>query len=308
MYEHNILKIVLIVLAFALYIVTVAFNAIAGAGLQRNIFLQSVGNISNKFNTDFTPAGWTFTLIWNVIFAWQFLWFGYILSLICRRSELGWFYLKPDLFPVSFFLVWMLNNVLNIGWLFLWDREYLIPALVFLGAIAFTNYIVLFISYRAVFLNGEWLQKQHKVDLWLIRIFAQNGITFYATWTTIACLLNFAVCLTYNGGISNTTSATVALALLTFEMVLWFCLENFVFDKYVRYTITVYIVIILGLSGALHRNFDKSNPGQNGIFIAVALAVACAAFVLRLILVIWKDVKHPLYESGTSRKFSFPLS
>ncbi|KAG8443922.1 hypothetical protein GDO86_009210 [Hymenochirus boettgeri] len=176
MYEHNILKIVLIVLAFALYIVTVAFNAIAGAGLQRNIFLQSVGNISNKFNTDFTPAGWTFTLIWNVIFAWQFLWFGYILSLICRRSELGWFYLKPDLFPVSFFLVWMLNNVLNIGWLFLWDREYLIPALVFLGAIAFTNYIVLFISYRAVFLNGEWLQKQHKVDLWLIRIFV-SGIS-----------------------------------------------------------------------------------------------------------------------------------
>ncbi|OCT79695.1 uncharacterized protein LOC108716586 [Xenopus laevis] len=307
MFEHNIFKIILIFLAFALYTTMVALNAIAGAGLQRNLFLNSVGNISNKFNTDFTPAGWTFSLIWNVIFFWQFLWFGYVFSLICRRSESGWMYLKPNVFPVPFYLVWMLNNVLNIGWIFLWDREYLIPALVFLGAIAFTNYIVLFFSYRALYLNGDWLHSHRKVDLWLIRILAQNGIAFYTTWTTVACLLNFAVCLTYNGGISNSTSATVALAILAFELVLWFCLENFVFDKYVRYTITVYPIVILGLSGALDKNFNKSDPGQNGIFIAVLLAVACAAFAVRLVLVIWKHFKYPLYGS-MSHKSSFPQS
>ncbi|KAE8601027.1 hypothetical protein XENTR_v10013503 [Xenopus tropicalis] len=307
MFEHNVYKIILIFLALAVYTLMVAFNAIAGAGLKRNIFLQSVGNISNKYNTEFTPAGWTFTLIWNVIFFWQFLWFGYVLSGLCRRSELGWMYLKPNVFPVPFYLVWILNNVFNIGWLFLWDREYLIPALVFLGAIPFTNYIVLFISYRSLYLNGDWLQTQHKVDLWLIRILAQNGIAFYTTWTTIACLLNFSVCLTYNGGITSSTSVTVALAILAFEMVLWFCLENFLFDKYVRYTVTVYPIVILALSGALDKNFITSDPGQNGIFTAVLLAVACAAFALRLVLVIWKHVKYPLYES-MSNKSSIPLS
>ncbi|KAE8601030.1 hypothetical protein XENTR_v10013503 [Xenopus tropicalis] len=216
-------------------------------------------------------------------------------------------YLKPNVFPVPFYLVWILNNVFNIGWLFLWDREYLIPALVFLGAIPFTNYIVLFISYRSLYLNGDWLQTQHKVDLWLIRILAQNGIAFYTTWTTIACLLNFSVCLTYNGGITSSTSVTVALAILAFEMVLWFCLENFLFDKYVRYTVTVYPIVILALSGALDKNFITSDPGQNGIFTAVLLAVACAAFALRLVLVIWKHVKYPLYES-MSNKSSIPLS
>ncbi|CAH2253729.1 unc-119 B [Pelobates cultripes] len=307
MYEHSVLKIILILLALAVYIVTVAFNAIAGSGLLKGIFLQNVGNISNKYDTDFTPAGWTF-MIWNVIFAWQFLWLGYVLSLICRRTDVGWFYLKPNVFPVSFYLVWMLNNVLNIGWLFLWDREHTIPALVFLGAIALTNYIVLFISYRAVFIHGDWLQRLRKSDLWLIRIFVHNGIAVYTTWTTIACLLNFAVVLTYNGGYSNSTSTTIALAILTFEVLLWFCLENFVFDKYVRYTITVYPVVIVALSGAMNKSYNPASPGPNGIFIAVLLAVACTLFAARLVLVVVKHCKRPLYGSVLFQKTSLPMS
>ncbi|XP_056423947.1 uncharacterized protein LOC130362877 [Hyla sarda] len=305
MYEHSIFKIVLIFLTLAVYIVMVAFNAGAGSGLMTGIFLQRVGNISDKFRTEFTPSGWTF-MIWNVIFAWQFLWLGYVLSGICRRSELGWMYLKPDVFPVSFYIVWILNNILNIGWLFLWDREFFIPALVFLGVIALTNHIVLFISYRSLYLYGEWFSRQRRVDLWLIRIFAQNGIAVYATWTTIACLLNFAVALTYNDDIPNSTSSTVCLAILAFEVVLWFLLENFLFDKYVRYTLTVYPVVIVALSGALDKNFNESSPGGNDIFIAVLLALACAIFAIRLVLVIWRHFKQPFYTRST--KSSFPLS
>ncbi|XP_040207164.1 uncharacterized protein LOC120937760 [Rana temporaria] len=306
MYEHNIFKIILISLTVAVYIVMVAFNAGAGSGLMKGIFLQNVGNISNKFSTEFTPSGWTF-MIWNVIFAWQFLWLGYVLAGLCRRSELGWMYVKPDVFPVCFYLVWILNNVLNIGWLFLWDREFLIPALVFLGAIALTNHIVLFISYRALYLNGDWLFRQRKVDLWLIRIFAQNGIAVYATWTTIACLLNFSVALTYNGGIPNSVSTTVCLSILAFEVVLWFILENFVFEKYVRYTLTVYPVVIVALSGSLDKNFKNPSPDGNHIYIAVLLAVACAVFIVRLVLVIWRHFKQPLY-TRTSSKTTFPLA
>ncbi|KAM3930791.1 uncharacterized protein RB166_004262 [Leptodactylus fuscus] len=305
MYEHNVFKIILIFLTLGVYVVMVALNAGAGSGTMKGLFLQNVGNISDKFITDFTPSGWTF-MIWNVIFAWQFLWLGYVLSGICRRSDLGWMYLKPNVFPISFYIVWMLNNVLNIGWIFLWDREFLIPALVFLGAIALTNHIVLFISYRALYLHGEWFQRQKRVDLWLIRIFAQNGIAVYATWTTIACLLNFAVTLTYNGNIPNSTSTTVCLSILAFEVLLWFILENFVFDKYVRYTLTVYPVVIVAVSGALDKHFNEAAPDGNNIYLAVLLAVACALFLLRLVLVFWRHFKRPLYE-GASSKTAFAL-
>ncbi|XP_066451586.1 uncharacterized protein [Eleutherodactylus coqui] len=305
MYEHCVYKIILILLTVAVYIVMVAFNAGAGSGLMKDVFLQTVGNISSKYRTDFTPSGWTF-MIWNVIYAWQFLWLGYVLSGIFRRSELGWMYLKPNVFPTSFYIVWILNNILNIGWLLLWDREFLIPALVFLSVIAFTNYIVLFISHRALYLYEEWLYRQRRKDLWLIRIFAQNGIAVYATWTTIASLLNFSVVLTYNGNIPNDTSTTVCLSILAFEVVLWFCLENFVFDKYVRYTLTVYPVIIVALSGALDKHFTAAAPDRNNIYIAVLLSVACALFVVRLVLVIWRHFKQPIY-TRASNKTTLPL-
>ncbi|XP_053316218.1 uncharacterized protein LOC128483922 [Spea bombifrons] len=306
MYEHSILKIILIFLAFAVYIVMVAFNAGAGSGLLKAVFTQTVGNISNKFNTDFTPSGWTF-MIWNVIFAWQFFWFGHVLSFICRRRT-GMDVSKTQPISSHLFFVWILNNVLNVGWLFLWDREHLIPALVFLGAIALTNYIVLYISYVAVYTHGDCLQRLHKVDLWLIRIFVHNGIAVYATWTTVASLLNFAVVLTYNGGYPNSTSTTVALSILAFEVILWFCLENFLFEAYVRYTITVYPVIIVALSGALDKNFKSQSPDSNDIFIAVLLAVACVLFIIRLILVVWNHFKKPLYRSAVLQKTTLALS
>ncbi|KAG8543858.1 hypothetical protein GDO81_023536 [Engystomops pustulosus] len=242
MYEHNIFKIILIFLTLAVYIVMVAFNAGAGSGLMKDVFLQRVGNLSDKFNTNFTPSGWTF-MIWNVIFAWQF-----------RKC-----------FPIPFSLGDFEQNILNIGWLFLWDREFLIPAL------------------------------------------AQNGIAVYATWTTIASLLNFAVALTYNGNIPNGTSTTVCLSLLAFEVLLWFILENFLFDKYVRYTLTVYPVVIVALSGALDKHFNEAAPDGNNIYIAVLLAVACALFVVRVLLVIWRHFKQPFYSRSTS-KTSFPLA
>ncbi|KAM4694881.1 uncharacterized protein O3C94_005299 isoform 1-T4 [Discoglossus pictus] len=306
MAQHSILKILLISFAFGVYIFMVAMNAGAGAGSMKGTFTQVVGNISAKYNTDFTPAGWTFFL-WSVIYIWQFLWFGYVLAGFCRRSELGWMYLKPDVLPVSFYIVWILNNVLNIGWLFLWDREYLIPSLIFLAAIACTNYIVLIISYRSLFRHGNWFQRHQKVDLWLIRILVQNGIAVYATWTTIATLLNFTVVLVYNGGYTNSTSTTVSLSLLAFDLCLWFLLENFLFDKYVRYTITVYPVVIVALSGALDKNFNRSDPDYNAIFIAVLLAVACVLFLVRLVLVVWRHLKRPLYESTFSNKTSLAV-
>ncbi|XP_069464282.1 uncharacterized protein [Ambystoma mexicanum] len=297
MAAHDPGKMFLILLSLAVYIVTVALNAGAGSGAYKGVFLQTVGNLSNKYNTEFTPAGWTFGLNWNTIFIWQFLWFGYALSNLCRRNEQGWAYVKPDLLPIWFYLVWMVNNCLNVGWLFLWDQEQVIAALVFLALIAFTNYCVLFISYRALYLNGEWLQKSRKADLWLIRILVQNGIAIYATWTTIATLLNFAVVLMYIGDVSGATAGTVALSILAFEVLLWFILENFVFDDYVRYTMTIYPVVIVSLSGAINKNYVPSSPSRNNIYLAVLLAVASAAFIVRLILVIWRHFKSPLYKS-----------
>merc|ERR1712131_34732 len=52
------------------FIITAIFNALAGSGAALgSIFLSSVGNISDVYQMDITPAGFTFS-IWSVIYLW----------------------------------------------------------------------------------------------------------------------------------------------------------------------------------------------------------------------------------------------
>ena len=44
-------------------------------------------------------------------------------------------------------------------------------------------------------------------------------------------------------------------------------MENFVIDKHMRYTLTIYPVVIWALSGNLVKNFDATSPNRNGVFI-----------------------------------------
>ncbi|XP_009953801.1 PREDICTED: uncharacterized protein LOC104349845, partial [Leptosomus discolor] len=258
------LKILVMFLSLATFTVMVILNAGNATGIFKGLFRTTPGNISAKYNTDFTPAGWTF-LIWNVIYVWQLALLLYALSGICRRNELGCVYIKPDLLPISFYVAWILNNGLNVGWLFLWDREYLLPALVFLAALTFTTYASLFISHQALSIHSSWFVKGHKAELWLIRILVQNGLVLYATWTTIATLLK--VVLIYKWNVSNETATTASLSILALDLVIWFYLENFFIDKYVRYNLTVYLVVIIALTGSMYKNFSFSSPRTNGIFI-----------------------------------------
>ncbi|XP_025889783.1 uncharacterized protein LOC112942935 [Nothoprocta perdicaria] len=290
---HKKLKIFVMFLSLATFTVMVILNAGNATGLFKGLFRSTPGNISEKYSTDFTPAGWTF-LIWNVIYAWQLAWLLYALSGICRRNELGCVYLEPNLLPIPFYVAWILNNGLNVGWLFLWDREYLLPALVVLAALTASTCAAAFISHGALCVHATWFAKSHQAELWLIRVLVQNGLVLYATWTTIATLLNFAVVLIYKWGVSNETATTVSLCILALDVVIWFYLENVFLDKYVRYNLTVYPVVIVALTGSACKNFSLSAPTTNGIFIVVLLAVTCTIFALRLGLVIWRHCKRPL--------------
>ncbi|XP_054033245.1 uncharacterized protein LOC128899082 isoform X1 [Dryobates pubescens] len=266
------LKILVMFLSLAVFMVMVVLNAANATGIFKGLFRSTPGNISAKYQTDFTPAGWTF-LIWNVIYAWQLAWLLYALSGICRRNELGCVYVKPALLPIPFYVVWILNNGFNVGWLFLWDQEYLLPALVFLAALTFTTCASLFSSHQALSIHSAWFMKGHRAELWLIRILVQNGLALYATWTTIATLLNFAVVLIYKWDVPNETATTASLSILTLGLVIWFYVENIFLDNYVRYNLTIYPVVITALTGSACKNFSFSSPTTNGIFIGESLGL-----------------------------------
>ncbi|KAF7692819.1 uncharacterized protein si:dkey-29d8.3 [Silurus meridionalis] len=288
---HNIGRILVLLLSLLVFITALTINALAGTG--KGPFLRGTGNVSALYETEITPAGWTFS-IWGIIYTWLVLMYLYFLSWFCRRTATGWMYCSPAVLPYGFFLSWMINMLLNITWLLLWDRELMIPALICLALIAFTSYLLIFFSCVGLRTHGAWLKHNHPVDLCCIYVLVQNGIATYSTWTTIATLLNLSVVLDINS-MSPTDAATVSLSILLIEVIVWFAVENFVIEKHVRYILTVYPVIIFALSGNLNKHYDAAAPGRNAVFSAVLLALACVLFVIRVFLVIWRHRTRPLF-------------
>ncbi|XP_075994164.1 uncharacterized protein LOC142988787 [Genypterus blacodes] len=293
MAKHQISLVVAIVVSVLVFVGALVFNALAGRGTYP--FLESTGNISKAFETQITPAGWTFT-IWSVIYIWLIALLVYILSGLCRKNAYGYVYCSPPVLPHGFFLIWCFNFGVNVGWLFLWDRRSMAAALSLLLLITFLNYAMISFSCHGLHIYGAWLNKYHKVDLWLHRVLIQNGLAIYATWTTIASLINLTIELTLDANMSQTNAATVALGVLVAVLFVWFMLENTVFDRHVRYILTIYPVVIWALCGIFTKNYNAAAPSRNDICTAALLAFACALCVARFVLSICRHVTRPLYQ------------
>ncbi|XP_064643822.1 uncharacterized protein LOC135497817 [Lineus longissimus] len=292
----NPVKLAVIIVTFLVFLVTLAFNALAGTGIKAGIFQNSTGDVSNYFYLEITPAGWTFS-IWGFIYVWQALWLTYAVSTLCRVSDCGYLYVHPAAMPTSMYLVYLVNNVANIAWLLVWDRFLVTWALVCISLLPITLDICIVLCYRNLDRGQGSLFKQGLgKEVWFIRIFTENGLAIYATWTTIATLLNTAMVLTYELGLAVDVASTVALGILTVLIAVWVSLDLFVIDRYSRFTFTPYLVIIAALVGSISQNWNPT--GRNSIFTAVLLGVACFATVVKLILMIYRQITRPLVDSA----------
>ncbi|XP_077391782.1 uncharacterized protein LOC144028550 [Festucalex cinctus] len=290
-------RIFVIVLCAVVFVAVLVVNALAGSG--RGLFYSSTGNVSARYETNITPAGWTFS-IWGVIYIWLSLMVLYITLFVFRGS---W---AQCLLPYVFYFFWLLSIVLNMIWLLLWDRELMLSALVVLILIVISNYGVLSIGCFITDYYGLWLKTYYPKDRTCLIILVQNGLALYTTWTTIASLINFTLVLQL-WGVVKSTAATVSLCLLFAELVGWFILENWVLDRWVRNILTVYPVVIVALLGNVLKHFDAADPSPNAIFMVTLLVLACVLLVFRVCNVIWRNKWRPLFSPGSARELVSPL-
>lgn len=254
----------------------------------------STGEVSDKYYLEITPAGWAFS-IWGLIYTWQLLWIIYSLSLLCRKNV-------PEVLSPLFFLFYMLANVCNVSWIVLFSWEKIQICAFVLFATLFCLCATLAVSYWRM--NKLHTDKFPKFDFWAIQILVNNGIALYATWCTVASLLNLAMAISYFHGVKQDVASTISLSILSVEIFVWFILENTVLERFLRYTVTIYPVLIWALSASIAKNFDPAK--RNSIFTVVLLSAACALFFARIMHMIWraktrkvqrnKDLK--LLESG----------
>jgi len=279
-------KKVLIFVNLVFYIFHLVLNGLSAAGGPDNkLFPNTVGNISDAFHLELTPVGATFS-IWGAIFTWQLIWIIYTCTTVCRTNNPS-----ANILSIRFYITFILNIAFISAWLFVWAREMAIASLVVivLGQICLDTAIAFALIDLKNFLDDQKVVNKTKADVWCQRILVQNGLIFYATWTTVATLINVAVVAAYRGNASTLTASIVSISLLAALAIVWFLLESFVFQGYTDYTFSAYITLIIANAGVYAANKD-ADGNETIKWFSFSLIILSAIFlVVRLIII---GVRH----------------
>jgi len=122
----------------------------------------------------------------------------------------------------------------------------------------------------------------------------------YATWGSIATLLNLAHVMAYRGNVSESSASTTALSLLLIELLVFAAIDFTLIDRHFRFLYTPYITFIVALIGSLTNgqtelsrerpeNAEPKTPVNQNFTVAL-LAIACLLFVLKLVSLIRKPL------------------
>jgi len=285
--SKNIILISFVVIG---YIIHLVFNGLAGAGTYRNLFPNTTAEASKAFQLEITPIGATFS-IWGVIFFYQILWILFAVSTIFRNGD--W----TSILSKKFYFSFLLNILFITIWLFLWARIKAVPTFIVIvtGQIFLDLAIYFAVTDLKSYLDENEITSSNKVDIWCQRILVQNGLLFYASWTTVATLINTAIVFAYELGASTETASIIVLSFLTVIVLAWYLLENFAFENYTEYTFTAYIGWIWGLSGIFANIWGKNDT--IGGFVLGLLILTIIMFISRVVLIVLRSMKNKSYEN-----------
>lgn len=290
--RHTLLHLFLLVTSTIALVITIIFNAILNTDKASEFGVKdSVGRIGKDNPVDVLPAGWTFS-IWILIYPWQGAWIIYAWTFVFRPLAI---------IPISklVHLIFIISCALNITWLYLFGNEEFTASFIMLLLLELTlDVLIAVASYNAYHQAQELIANGQKCDVFLTQVLLNNGIGIYETWVTIATQVNFAVALQYDYDISARTAAIVALSIVLAEMILWFIGEITILDRYIRYTLTVYPVVVWALAGIIANNYKEGET--TSILAVVAICIAFCLLAARLVLVVACHLKRPLYSASRS--------
>jgi len=292
---HRIINIVSILCLICCYFLTITFNALSGAG-NSTVFKNTIGELSDKYQLNTTPAGWTF-IIWSIIYLFMAMAFIFFIITIFKQNHNGYIYLNPVVVSPEYCAVYGINFLLNIAWLFLWDREEMAAASSDLFAIFITNVISLVLLIINIEQGDHLLKKEQPTIYWMYIILAFNGQALYCTWTFFASLLNFSISLVYvNGDVTLKQAADINLWLVLIIVLGWAFTEMVYLDRFTRYLIAPYMVVLWALGGVSSEqsnNWDIDRSTKD--FTVALIVIAVCLLVTKIATIIIREAKQPYY-------------
>ena len=281
------LELGVLAVAVVLYVAAVTWSLFATFASEPQTlgFKYLTGNISAMYPTDITPANWVFAIC-ALIYVWQGAWLLFASTFPLCRSK------ATRTISLLVYLPFSIACACNFAWVYLWANEIVAGALAV--SIVFALSLILSVTFalRNIALDDDheddWSEKLNR---WFTYVLVHNGLALFASWLCIAWLLNMSIVADKNnklgGAITREDAGTVALSLLTAEIIVWFLLEQTVLEKYVRYIYTIYPVLIVFLVGVLVEHLKEGmEDSRNNIFALGVLVLVGVLQVARLVFAV----------------------
>ncbi|RIK42893.1 MAG: tryptophan-rich sensory protein [Chloroflexi bacterium] len=232
---------------------TIIFNGLANA-LPLNG--QTTGEISDRFQVYFVPAGYVFS-IWGLIYV---SWLAFVIYQLLPAQRTN-----PRLQRIGYLFAW--SGVANVTWLFLWHYEYFILSVVVMFAL-----LLLLIAIYVRLQIGK--VEAPPLERWCVDI----PFSIYLGWISVATIANVTAVLDYlqwdGWGISAELWTLIMLAVGVFLAAA---------IGLTRGDVAYTLVLIWAFSGIAikHAGAPMVATGAWVATVVVALIAVMSAFVTR---------------------------
>lgn len=283
---NSSMSMVLLTLAtFVLFGVMLGVNYLAvNPSKSYGLFTRTISEVSAMYPSTITPAGWAFS-IWGLIYLAQLAWILYSLALLCRNTPNGPAYLNPPVLTASFFIFFNLTSVLNISWLILWDRLLFLASFMFLVCQALALYLTVAVAAVQIDKYKDNLKDEGRgLDVKVLYVTVLNGVSMYATWVTIASVLNLGTVLQYKlfENLCEETVSVICLAVLMFLVSTFVALDMSYLARYTSYNVAPYFVVIWALAAIMARNWQPE--ASSSIIAAVFTGAISLAALIKVVV------------------------
>jgi len=252
--------------------------------------------ITDQYMTQITPQNWTFQ-IWIVIYLLLAIWYVYVLYLMCCR-QLCSRKLKSPLFPGIFWLIFIIVNVLNGTWLYLFLNYHMLSSGIVFIVLDVMLYLLCWIAYRICwkdvtcnngnqYNNDAECNSENDVveiswcEIMLLRFLTLNGLPLYAMWCTVATAIQWTIIFQYfTFHWSDNLSSIVTLSILSVIILGYWHLDNLVKREYFIYTWLPWFALVFAFSGIIDRYHSIGGHHKPGLFFVFILLIVCSAIIV----------------------------
>jgi hypothetical protein len=184
--------------------------------------------------------------------------------------------------PIAMYVAHIVSLLLRLTWAALLPNCGPVCTALLTGS-ALASTTALIISLKALYINGAALYRMGlSRDVILVRAFVHNGLALYTIYEYLSVYVNLTGVMVAEGYTQrNATSTILATGALLF--LVYIIIDFFIFDKYLRYVITPYLVYSLSHIAVLERHW-YSGVVSALTFIFVGLALFALAFKIFIII------------------------